>query len=84
MVTIAVNEPAVVGSVDRVTVRDVAVALVTEPTAPLLNTTVLFAAVVSKPIPLMISVLALAFRLFELLMVTTGITSAIWTAAPLD
>lgn len=48
LVTIAVKLPAVVGEVESVTVRVVEVAAVTVPTAPLLKTTVLSAAVVSK------------------------------------
>ncbi len=42
---------------------EVAVAVVTVPTAPSLNTTVLLAAVGSKPKPLMVIVVALAARL---------------------
>ena len=56
VVTTAVRLPAVVGLVENVTVSEVAVAAVTVPTAPLLKTTVLLAAVVSKPKPLMVSV----------------------------
>lgn len=48
-VTTAVKMPALAGLVDRVTVSEVAVAAVTVPTAPLLNTTLLLAAVKSKP-----------------------------------
>ena len=61
---------------------EVAVAAVTVPTAPLLKTTVLLPAVVSKPKPSMVSVVALAARL-AVLLVTTGVTVATWTAAPL-
>ena len=71
-----------VGLVENVTVSEVAVAAVTVPTAPSLKTTVLLAAVVSKPKPLMVSVVALAARL-AVLLVTTGVTVATWTAAPL-
>jgi hypothetical protein len=49
--TMAVKGPAVAGKVVNVTERDVADAESTVPTAPLLNVTVLLAAVVSKPIP---------------------------------
>jgi hypothetical protein len=49
--TTAVKGPAVAGKVVNVTERDVADAESTVPTAPLLNATVLLAAVVSKPIP---------------------------------
>ena len=44
--------PTDVGLVEKVTVNDVAVAAVTVPTAPLLNATVLFAAVALNPKPL--------------------------------
>ena len=82
VVTIAVMLPTLVGFVPIVTVRVVDVAEVTVPAAPLLNTTVLFAAVVSKPTPVMVSVLSEADR-FVVVAVTTGVTEAIWTAAPL-
>jgi hypothetical protein len=75
VVTTAVKSPTEVGLVENVTNRDVAVAVVTEPTAPLLNATELFAAVVSKPKPLIVTVLALADWPVVLL-VTTGITVA--------
>ena len=74
--------PAVVGLVENVTVSEVAVAAVTVPTAPSLKVTVLLAAVGSKPKPLMVSVVALAARL-AVLLVTTGVTVATCTAAPL-
>ncbi len=82
VVTTAVNDPAVAGLVENVTVSRVAVAVVTVPTAPLLNTTVLLAAVGLKPKPAMVMVAALAARL-AVLLVTTGTTVATWTAAPL-
>ncbi len=63
VVTTAVRLPAVVGLVVKFTVSEVAVAAVTVPTAPSLKTTVLLAAVVSKPKPLMVTVAALAARL---------------------
>lgn len=75
VVTTAVKLPAVVGLVDNVTVREVAVAAVTVPTAPLLKTTVFLLAIGSNPRPLIVSVVALAARL-EVLLVTTGITLA--------
>lgn len=81
LVTTAVKLPAVAGLVENVTVRTVRVAVVTVPTAPLLNTTVLFPAVVSKPKPLMVTVAALAAR-FAVLLVTTGVTVATCTAEP--
>src|ERR1043166_8288259 len=82
VVTTAVRLPAVLGLVENETVSAVAVATVTVPTALLLNTTVLCDAVVSKPKPLIVTVLALAARLLVLL-VTTGVTLATCTAEPL-
>jgi hypothetical protein len=82
VVTIAVKLPAA-GFVVKETVSAVAVALVTFPTAPLLKTTVLFVAVVSKPSPLMVIVAASPPWLVELA-VTTGLAVATWTAEPLD
>lgn len=70
VVTIAVKFPEV-GSVEKVTVKAVDVALVTVPTAPLLKTTRLFNAVVSKPVPAMTTVLESAARLL-VLAVTVG------------
>lgn len=61
------------------TVNDVAVAAVTEPMAPLLNTTVLFAAVVEKPEPVIVRLVAFAARRAVVLAVTTGLTTAIET-----
>jgi len=82
VVTTAVKGPADVGFVENVTVRDVAVAAVTVPTAPLLNTTVLFPAVVLNPAPLMMTVSA--FAASEVVAtVTAGLTVAICFAAPL-
>lgn len=82
VVTTAVRLPIVVGLVENVTVRAVAVAVVTVPTPPLLKATVLFPAVVSKPDPAMVIVAALAPRA-AVLLVTNGLTVATWTAAPL-
>lgn len=82
VVTTAVKLPAVVGRVDRVTVSEVAVAAVTVPAAPPLNTTVLRLAIGSKPRPLIVSVAALAARLM-LLLLTTGDKAATCTAVPL-
>ena len=76
VVTIAVKLPADVGLVPNVTVKAVAVAELTVPVAPLLNVTVLLAAVVSKPIPLITIDEALASTLKPLLAFTTGITLA--------
>ncbi len=84
VVTIAVKVPAVAGSVVKVMERLVAVAESTVPTAPLLKVTVLFAAVVSKPIPLMVRVFVFAVMLFAVSAVTTGTMFATSTAAPLD
>lgn len=55
VVTSAVRAPAA-GLVENDTESDVAVAEVTVPTAPLLNVTILLAAVVSKPAPAMVMV----------------------------
>ena len=82
VVTTAVNEPAEVGLVWNVTVSEVFVADVTVPAAPSLKTTVLLAAVGSKPKPLMVTVVADVAR-FDVLAVTTGETEATSTAAPL-
>ena len=71
----AVRLPAAVGLVVKFTVRAVAVAAVTVPTAPLLNTIVLFEAMVSNPYPAMVIVEAFAPRL-AVELVTTGVTVA--------
>lgn len=63
------------GLVENVTVRPVAVAEVTVPTAPLLNATELLVAVVSKPTPSMFIVASLAAKLLVLL-ITKGLTVA--------
>lgn len=73
-VTIAVRLPAV-GLVEKVTVKDVADAVVTVPTAPLLNVTVLLPAVVLKPKPLMTTVLDVRASAV-VAAVTTGPTAA--------
>ncbi len=83
LVMIAVNEPTFTGLVEKVTTRLVAVAEVTVPTAPLLKTTVLLAAVVLNPEPVIVIVLAVRAR-FVVLAVTTGRTVATCTADPLD
>lgn len=74
-VTMAVKLPAVVGFVVNVTVNDVDVAAVTVPTAPLLKDTVLFAAVVLKPVPVIVTVDALAAK-FDVELVTVGVKVA--------
>ena len=74
--TDAVKLPTDVGLVVYVTVRRVAVAVVTLPAAPLLNVTTFREAVVSNPKPLISMVDALIPR-FAVLLVTTGITDAI-------
>ena len=61
----------------------VAVAAVTVPTAPLLKTTRLLAATVEKPNPVIVIVVAVIARL-AVLTVTTGMTFATLTAAPLE
>ena len=75
VVTTAVRLPAA-GLTENDTVREVAVAAVTVPTAPLLNTTKLFAAVVLKPVPAIVIVVAELARL-AVLLVTVGVTVAI-------
>lgn len=82
-VTTTVKSPAACGFVEKVTVSVVAVAAVTVPTAPLLKTTLVFAALVSKPNPLIVMVSALASKSL-LLLVTTGTIVATCTAAPLS
>ncbi len=67
----------------RFTVSKVAVAVVTVPTAPLLNTIVLLAGVELKPTPAIATVVALMAKL-DPLVVTTGFTVATSTAVPLD
>lgn len=81
-VTCAVKLPALVGFVEKVTTSCVAVAAVTVPTAPLLNVTVLFAAVKSNPKPLIVTVFAFADRL-AVALVTTGRAVPTWIAEPL-
>ena len=76
VVTDAVKLPTAVGLVVYVTVRRVAVDVVTLPTAPLLNVTTFRAAVVSNPKPLISMVEALK-PTPAVLLVTTGITDAI-------
>ena len=75
VVTTAVKLPIDVGLVENVTVSEVAVAAVTEPTPPLLNVTVLLASVVSKPVPAIVTVEALAPSA-AVLLVTVGFTVA--------
>lgn len=59
----------------NVTVSEVAVAAVTVPSAPLFNTTVLFAGVESNPKPAMVTVVAFGFKL-AVLLVMIGLTVA--------
>ena len=75
VVTTAVKLPAELGPVLSVTVIEVALAAVTDPTALLLKTTVLLPAVESNPKPLLITVVALAAKL-TVRLVMTGITVA--------
>ena len=83
-VTTAVRLPAEVGFLfaRNATVNSVAVAAVTTPSAPLLNTTVLLAAVVLKPLPRIVMVFAVAARLV-VTVVTTGLTVPTRTEVPL-
>jgi hypothetical protein len=73
--TMAVRLPADVGLVEKVTVNEVSVAADTVPTAPLLNVTVLLAAVELKPVPEIVTVAELAAR-FEVALVTVGVNLA--------
>jgi len=82
VVTAAVKLPTAVGFVSIRTVRDVAVAAVTTPTAPLLNKTVFRVKIGSKPNPLMTTLAAPAERLV-VLAVTTGTMFATCTNAML-
>lgn len=81
LVTTAVKLPAL-GPVLNVTVSELAVAALTEPTAPLLRVTELFAATGSNAIPLITTVVAVGERAVALT-VTAGRTRATWTAEPL-
>ena len=72
VVTIALRFPDPVGRMLKLTVNWVEVAAVTLPMAPkVVNATVLLLAVVSKPVPLMTTVVALIGR-FAVLAVTVG------------
>lgn len=82
VVTVAVKLPTVVGLTDSATVSELDVALVTVPTAPLLNATVFWEAVASKPTPAMTIVSSLIPSTVELA-VTAGLTVATWTGEPL-
>src|ERR1700761_2523182 len=59
-VTTAVSEPEVVGWVVNVTVSEVVVAEPTVPAAPSLNVTMSLAAVASKLVPVMVTVVTVA------------------------
>ena len=76
VVTIAVNGPAEVGLVPKVTVSEVADAVVTVPIAPSLKRTTLLPAVVLKPAPAMTTVAASAAR-SAVALVITALTLAI-------
>ena len=80
--TKAVRLPAV-GFAVTFTTSIVKVAEVTVPVAPLFRVTTLFAAVESKPNPLIINVVSSAARL-TVLLVTTPMTLATWSAEPLE
>ena len=82
VVTTAVNAPTLVGCVESVTVNDVAVAALTVPTAPLLNTTLLLPGVVLKPVPVIVTDVSVMLRLV-VTAVTSGAIFATWTAEPL-
>ena len=83
VVTMAVRSPATVGLVPKVTVRLVALAVVTVPVAPLLKVIVLLPAVVLKPKPVITTVLAVT-NCAVVVAETVGITVATCTAEPLD
>jgi hypothetical protein len=80
-VTTAVMLPVLVGSVEKVTVNWVAVALVTVPNAPLLKVTVLLAAVVENPVPAMVKVVEVGALIARLLVldVTVGASTMVAT-----
>ena len=78
--TTAVKAPAVVGFVENVTVSEVVVADVTVPTAPLSKTTVLFAAIGSKLVPVIVTVVVVA-AMFVIVDATVGDTLAMAVAA---
>ena len=71
VVTTTVKPPVLVGGFVRLTFNWVAVAEATVPIAPLLNATVLLAAVVLNPVPVMTMEVALLAR-FAVLEVTVG------------
>lgn len=73
--TMAVKLPAAVGLVEKVTVKLVAEAEVTVPTAPLLSVTVLLPGVGWNPKPFMVTVVA-STAIVAVLAVTTGTTLA--------
>lgn len=74
-VTVAVKLPAPLGFLENCTVKAVAVALVTVPSASLLNATILPKLVDAKPNPLMVTLVASGERL-ERRLVITGATVA--------
>ena len=79
-VTTAVMLPVLVGSVEKVTVNWVAVALVTVPTAPLLKVTVLLAAVVENPVPAMVRVVVVGALIARLLVLNVTVGAATMVA----
>ena len=83
VVTIAVKLPEAVGWLDNRTVKVVAEAAMTVPAAPLESVTALLATVVSKPNPLMVSVIARA-EMSVVALVTTGFTLATSIAVQLN
>ena len=83
VVTTAVKLPAAFGPLDNETVNAFAVEAVTLPMTPLLNATKLLFAVVSNPNPLIVSVVASAFKRKPVFASTNGVTFATCTAAPL-
>ena len=73
----AVRLPAAFGPLDSETDNVVAVAAVTAPIAPLLNTSVLLPAVASNPSPLMERLVVFASNRYPEFASTTGLTVAI-------
>ena len=81
--TLALSVPSAKGKMLKVTVNAVEVAVVTVPTAPLLNVTTLLAAVLENPVPFITMVGALIAKLAVLVVIVGGATRvATWTGVP--
>jgi hypothetical protein len=70
--TLALSVPSAKGKMLKVTVNAVEVAVVTVPTAPLLNVTTLLAAVLENPVPFITMVGALIAKLAVLAVIVGG------------